>query len=106
MRGRLRELLCRGDGGLEFMVEAPSGMLRLLAVHAQSFLVYGSQDTSGESELVCGPQGRTVVVRYRPTEVPSVQGEVVWLKFPEEPAAAPAASRSSRPPRAVRAPQD
>jgi tetratricopeptide (TPR) repeat protein len=104
VRGRLRELLCRGDGGLEFMVEAPHGMLRLVAVHAQSFLVYGSQDASGESELVCGPQGRAVVVRYRPTEARSVQGELVWLMFPEEPAGAPAAPRRSRPRRAVRAP--
>jgi tetratricopeptide (TPR) repeat protein len=100
VRGRLRELLCRPDGSLAFMVETEGGVLRLEAASSRSFLVYG-QEASGESDLVCGAQGRTIVVRYRSSGTPTVQGEVVWLSFPEsEPAAgrpgAPGKRRAGR----------
>ena len=82
VRGRLLELLCRPDGSLGFMVETPGGVLRLEAASSRSFLVYG-QEASGESDLVCGAQGRTIVVRYRPSGAPTVQGEGVWVSFPD-----------------------
>jgi tetratricopeptide (TPR) repeat protein len=86
VRGRLLELVCRPDGSLAFMVETPGGVLRLEAASTRSFLVY-EQEASAESDLVCGAHGRTIVVRYRPSGTPTVQGEVVWLSFTDrEPA--------------------
>ena len=87
------ELMCRPDGSLGFMVETTGGVLRLEAASSRSFLVYG-QEGSGESDLICGAQGRAVVVRYRPSGTPTIQGEIVWLSFPGR---EPAASRTLKP---------
>jgi hypothetical protein len=97
VRGRLLELVCRPDGSLAFMVETPGGVLRLEAASTRSFLVYG-QEASGESDLVCGPHGRTIVVRYRPSGTPTVQGELVWLSFPDrEPTSRSGAAATLKP---------
>jgi tetratricopeptide (TPR) repeat protein len=82
--GDLVYLDCRPDGSLRFTIVAELATLKLEAASTRSFFVHG-EDGDAEGELLCGPQDRTLVVRYRRggSDEPEVSGSVVWLRFVE-----------------------
>lgn len=84
VRGDLVHVDCRPDGSLRFTVVADPRTVKLEAESTRSFLVHGEEEE--QAELLCGPQDRSVAVRYTPgaSANPDLDGVVLWLSFDED----------------------